>query len=385
MKSKKSKIYEEILQEYKRTHPGISNRKLNEITDAIKKNIDIDVYMSLSEYDSEHEITNKRAEYIDIMLKHYRRKIGENSKDYKSRVESERESLLKSHDIDTSAKRKHFTFKSFGKDIGFGKIKVSNKKATTKKIQNMKKIALKSPKEFVNNILSKFKPSRSKIRLTTPKGFFNKLKEKKEKNPEKFKKYRLRALIAAGIISLALGGAAINYNLTKDNGTSTTYSTEYETEHDNTQAELENELDSELETESEEVTQEIQEQEETSTQEEEQEKDETEESYSIDTLTHSLILNSNIGFNTEFKMSEGLYYETPEETGNYGSYSSFNGSNLKLTYIDAFYEDGRFVNYPADCGLSIREIIEQNPGAKISYHVETTDGKILRMEPIYFK
>ena len=31
MKSKKSKIYEEILQEYKRTHPGISNRKLNEI------------------------------------------------------------------------------------------------------------------------------------------------------------------------------------------------------------------------------------------------------------------------------------------------------------------------------------------------------------------
>lgn len=378
MKSKKSAIYEEILQEYKKTHPGISNRKLNEITEAIKKNIDIDVYMDLSQYDNEHEITNKRAEYVDIMLKHYRRKIGENTKAYKSRVKSEKESLLKSHDIDISAKRKHLTFKSFGKDIGFGKIKVSNKRATTKNINNMKKIALKSPKEFVSNILNKFKPSKSKIRLTAPKGFFHKLKEKKEKNPEKFKKYRLRALIAAGIISLAIGGAAINYNLTKDNQAPTTYSTEYETENDNTQTELENEIETELETETG-----TQEQEETNTQKQEQ--TDTEETYSINTFTHSLILNSDIGFNTEFKMSDGLYYETPEGSGNYGSYSSFSGSNLKLTYIDAFYEDGRFVNYSANCGLSIREIIERNPGAKISYHVETTDGRILRLEPIYFK
>ena len=79
-------------------------------------------------------------------------------------------------------------------------------------------------------------------------------------------------------------------------------------------------------------------------------------------------------------MSEGLFYETPEGIGNYGSYHNHDDSNLKLTYINAMYEDGSYKQYNVNDGLSIAEIISKNPGAKLSYHVETTDGNILRME-----
>ena len=49
------------------------------------------------------------------------------------------------------------------------------------------------------------------------------------------------------------------------------------------------------------------------------------------------------------------------------------------------YEDGRYVTYNSNCGLSISDIIAQNEGAQISYHVVTTSGNILRMECIYIK
>ncbi len=441
----KNKVYDEILNEYLKTHKKISRRQLEEIKSNILKNIDIDVYESLKQFDEEKGYTNKKDQYLNIMLRHYKRKIGESNKDYESRVSYEKEKLLKSYNINVDAisKRKNLKFKAFGKNAGINSIRVSNKEKATKNMKKAKEKALKSPKNFVNEILNKFKPSKIKFHISAPKGFFNKLKEKKEKNPTKFKKSRLKALITAGILSLAIGSAAIvNYNFTTNNKETTKYSTE--TEYDKTsnkesnkpkenstlipdsetlqeENKLENPLkniqepndievyfedieeennskteDSKEEDSSKKETQSKDSSTETKTEnkKESTKKTETEKSdnnsnknssktvkkVSIESVINSILTNSPIGFNTEFKMSEGLFYETPEGIGNYGSYHNHDDSNLKLTYINAMYEDGSYKQYNVNDGLSIAEIISKNPGAKLSYHVETTDGNILRME-----
>ena len=199
----KNKVYDEILNEYLKTHKKISRRQLEEIKSNILKNIDIDVYESLKQFDEEKGYTNKKDQYLNIMLRHYKRKIGESNKDYESRVSYEKEKLLKSYNInvDTISKRKNLKFKAFGKNAGINSIRVSNKEKATKNMKKAKEKALKSPKNFVNEILNKFKPSKIKLHISAPKGFFNKLKIKKGKNPRKFKKARLKTLMTAGRLS----------------------------------------------------------------------------------------------------------------------------------------------------------------------------------------
>lgn len=389
--SKRSKIEEEILNEYLKKHRYVSDRHLKDIKEQIKE-IDTKYYEKLANYDAKTGITNKRAEYVNIMLKHYRKRPGESSKDYKTRVYAEKDNLLKSHNFNISSRRtKNFTFKDFGKGFEIGKIKVTNKKVVENRIKTLKKSALKSPKKFVNKIIDNLKPSKTKIHLTTPKGFFNKLKNWKEKNPTKFKKYRLRALIAAALISLSIGSVSIgNYYMNNIDQTPTQSSVEYyePEEVDPSINQENNENDSKEETQledsdSKENTEKGQE--ETIEESKQDNSEDTEKNISVSSLAHSLILDSNIDFNTEFQVPEGLYYETPEETGNYGNYMDFADSKLKLSYIDAIHEDGRYVTYDANSNLSISEIVAQNPNAKLVYHVETTDGHILRMEFIYLK
>ncbi len=391
MISKRSRIEKEILDEYLKKHRHVSDRQLKDIKEKIKR-IDTKYYEELADYDAKTGITNKRAEYVNIMLKHYRKRPGENSKDYKARVYSEKDKLLAKHKLNTTSRKvKVLTFKGFGKEHGYGKIKVPNKEAVTKKMKTIKKSVLKSPKKFVNNIVDNLKPSKSKIHFTAPKGFFNKLKNWKEKNPTKFKKYRVRALIAAALISLSIGSVSIgNYYMNNIDQTPTQSSAEYyePEEVDPSINQENNENDSKEETQlensdSKENTE--KDPEETIDESKQDNSEDTEKNISISSLAHSLILDSNIDFNTEFQIPEGLYYETPEGTGNYGNYTKFSDSKLKLTYIDAIYEDGRYVTYDANSGLSISDIIAQNPDAKLSYHVETTDGHILRMEFIYIK
>ena len=407
MGRKKSEIEEEIYRIYKRNHGKLSERHRQEIRKQIKS-IDTRFYEQLVEYDRKTGYTNKSAEYVNIMLKHYRKKMGENEKDYKARVTTAKNKLLENYGIDTNyRKTKMLSFKGFGKGLGIRKITVPNKSVVTSNMKKVRTTALKSPKKFLGKVVDNLKPSKKRIHLSTPKGFFNKLKTWKENNPTKFKKYRIRALIAAALVSLSIGASTINdyiqnleqapiehtvdYDATSEYDDIELEETEPESNEIN-EVEMETEISEEStvleETENETEGSTIQEQ----TENEEEKEVETEPTNSVNestvalsTLAHSLILDSTIDFNTEFEISDGLYYETPDETGNYGNYSKFSGQKLKLTYIDAIYEDGRYVTYNSNCGLSISDIIAQNEGAQISYHVVTTSGNILRMECIYIK
>ena len=407
MGRKKSEIEEEIYRIYKRNHGKLSERHRQEIRKQIKS-IDTRFYEQLVEYDRKTGYTNKSAEYVNIMLKHYRKKMGENEKDYKARVTTAKNKLLENYGIDTNyRKTKMLSFKGFGKGLGIRKITVPNKSVVTSNMKKVRTTALKSPKKFLGKVVDNLKPSKKRIHLSTPKGFFNKLKTWKENNPTKFKKYRIRALIAAALVSLSIGAATINdyiqnveqapiehtvdYDATSEYDDIELEETEPESNEIN-EVEMETEISEEStvleETENETESSGVQEQ----TENEEEKEVETEPTNSVNestvalsTLAHSLILDSTIDFNTEFEISDGLYYETPDETGNYGNYSKFSGQKLKLTYIDAIYEDGRYVTYNSNCGLSISDIIAQNEGAQISYHVVTTSGNILRMECIYIK
>ena len=407
MGRKKSEIEEEIYRIYKRNHGKLSERRRQEIRKQIKS-IDTRFYEQLVEYDRKTGYTNKSAEYVNIMLKHYRKKMGENEKDYKARVTTAKNKLLKNYGIDTNyRKTKMLSFKGFGKGLGIRKITVPNKSVVTSNMKKVRTTALKSPKKFLGKVVDNLKPSKKRIHLSTPKGFFNKLKTWKENNPTKFKKYRIRALIAAALVSLSIEASTINdyiqnleqapiehtvdYDATSEYDDIELEETEPESNEIN-EVEMETEISEEStvleETENETEGSTIQEQ----TENEEEKEVETEPTNSVNestvalsTLAHSLILDSTIDFNTEFEISDGLYYETPDETGNYGNYSKFSGQKLKLTYIDAIYEDGRYVTYNSNCGLSISDIIAQNEGAQISYHVVTTSGNILRMECIYIK
>ena len=407
MGRKKSEIEEEIYRIYKRNHGKLSERHRQEIRKQIKS-IDTRFYEQLVEYDRKTGYTNKSAEYVNIMLKHYRKKMGENEKDYKARVTTAKNKLLENYGIDTNyRKTKMLSFKGFGKGLGIRKITVPNKSVVTSNMKKVRTTALKSPKKFLGKVVDNLKPSKKRIHLSTPKGFFNKLKTWKENNPTKFKKYRIRALIAAALVSLSIGASTINdyiqnleqapiehtvdYDATSEYDDIELEETEPESNEIN-EVEMETEISEEStvleETENETEGSTIQEQ----TKNEEEKEVESEPTNSVNestvalsTLAHSLILDSTIDFNTEFEISDGLYYETPDETGNYGNYSKFSGQKLKLTYIDAIYEDGRYVTYNSNCGLSISDIIAQNEGAQISYHVVTTSGNILRMECIYIK
>ena len=94
-------------------------------------------------------------------------------------------------------------------------------------------------------------------------------------------------------------------------------------------------------------------------------------------LARNLICNLNLDFDTTFQISEGKFWETPEETGKYGNYTKVNNSDLKITAISLITPEGEFKTYNANSGYTLSEIVQMYPDSDISYHVVTTSGNIL--------
>lgn len=91
-------------------------------------------------------------------------------------------------------------------------------------------------------------------------------------------------------------------------------------------------------------------------------------------LQDALIDALEIDFDSQFLMS-GTYYETPEETGNYGTFN--NDDNLEISYVNVIDEDGTYSSYDEDDGNTISEIKANHPNSEISYHVVTEDDMML--------
>ena len=79
----------------------------------------------------------------------------------------------------------------------------------------------------------------------------------------------------------------------------------------------------------------------------------------------------DIGFDTEFKIPEGRYYETPEGKGKYGIYENKTG-NFRASIVDANNGSG-YQPYQKDSGKSFYEI-EQATGEIDAYCINSADG-----------
>lgn len=87
-----------------------------------------------------------------------------------------------------------------------------------------------------------------------------------------------------------------------------------------------------------------------------------------------LMVTLNVGFDTEFRMDTGKFYETPDGTGRYGNYENI-GTNIKINMVDAI-KDGNFVCYRVSSGMSLADIYA-DADQVVSAHTTTSDGSAL--------
>lgn len=87
-----------------------------------------------------------------------------------------------------------------------------------------------------------------------------------------------------------------------------------------------------------------------------------------------LMATLNIGFNNEFKMDSGRFYEAPNDTGRSGTYENID-TNIKITLVDAI-KDGKLVCYKPSSNMTLAEIYADSDEI-ISVHTQTTGGLIL--------
>ncbi len=89
----------------------------------------------------------------------------------------------------------------------------------------------------------------------------------------------------------------------------------------------------------------------------------------------------DIGFNSQISNMTGQYYETPEGTGNYGSYENINGT-IGVSLVDVI-EGGNCITYSVDDHKNLSQIKREHPNAeKFSYHMKISEtGEILGWDP----
>lgn len=101
----------------------------------------------------------------------------------------------------------------------------------------------------------------------------------------------------------------------------------------------------------------------------------TEDSEKSISLQKVLMATLDIGFDTEFIIPEGKYYEAPDGTGRFGRYETKDGT-FKIGIVDAGESKGIYDVYKADSGKSFWEI-EKESGDIFSYCIKSADGKNL--------
>lgn len=113
---------------------------------------------------------------------------------------------------------------------------------------------------------------------------------------------------------------------------------------------------------------------------EENEKDIDENEISIENsntnveMKELLMATLDIGFDTEFRMESGKFYEAPDGSGRFGRYENVD-KNVKINKVDAI-KDGKFVQYKIDSGKTFAEIFSETDEI-ISFHTIKSDGQIL--------
>lgn len=87
-------------------------------------------------------------------------------------------------------------------------------------------------------------------------------------------------------------------------------------------------------------------------------------------LQDALMKTLDLGFDTEFSMGSGRYYEASGKTGRSGGYSNIS-NKVHINYVVAV-KDGEYYKYNVNDGMSISDIKEAHSDADFfSYHVAT--------------
>lgn len=403
-------LKDEIYETYIDNHKYLTEDQKATVLERLEKNIDVQMYKALRTYDmTNYWGTNKSQTYVDTMLKNVKvKRRNHTSKEVQEKEDSIRRKALRDAGIVLSYDLNKILFnrnnpidiirliKNAIKNRRFAEIKIlgktfnpEKKKITKSKTLPSQKV-IKFKKKQKQKVPLKLKKETPVKKYTSKESLIKKFKSKV--NSEKWKSTVKKGLVTAGIIGLVgLSAFSIskigNYQATSNPPvqTETTINTESQ---DVSNKDIVPIIvsDSIQETENDSITNIIIEKddktsESTITQNMPTTDTTLEEVETISDADEKIVLHDalmetlDLGFDTQFSMGDGRYYEGPSQYGRSGSYSNIS-NKVHINYVDAI-ENGVYHQYTIQDGMSIADIKAANPNAKFSYHVITDNGIML--------
>lgn len=407
-KHEENLLKDEIYETYLGNNKYLNESQKNAVFERLEKNVDLQMYKALRTYDmSNYWGTNKSQAYVNAMLKNVKvKRRNTTSKAMQEKEDSIRRKALRNAGIVLSYNLNKILFnrnnpidnirliKSAVKNRRFAEIKFlgktfnpENKKITKHKTLPSQKV-IKFKKKQKQRVPLKLKTKAPVKKYTSKKSLIKKFKNKV--NSKNWKSTVKKGLVTAGIVGfVGLSAFSLskieNYKPTSNMPAQTETAISTSTQDLSSKDTIQDIVDDSIkivqnntitdanivkDDNKSNITQNITTND-TTLNEEETISDADEKIVLHDALMESL----DLGFDTQFSMGDGRYYEGPGQYGRSGSYSNIS-NKVQINYVDAI-ENGVYHKYTIQDGMSIADIKAANPNAEFSYHVITDNGIIL--------
>lgn len=407
-KREENLLKDEIYETYLRNNKYLNASQKEAVFERLEKNVDIQMYKALRTYDMiNYWGTDKSQAYINAMLKNVKvKRRNTTTKAMQEKEDSIRRKALRDAGIVLSYDLNKILFnknnpidnirliKNAIKNRRFAEIKFlgktfnpENKKITKPKTLSSQKV-IQFKKKQKQKVPLKLKKKAPVKKYTSKESLIQKFKNKV--NSENWKSTVKKGLVTAGIIGfVGLSAFSLskieNYkptsNIPAQTETAISTSTQELSSKDTIQDIVDDSIkivqnntitdanivkdDNKLT-----ATQNI------TTNDTTLDKVETVSDADEKIVLHDALMESlDLGFDTQFSMSDGRYYEGPGQYGRSGSYSNIS-NKVQINYVDAI-ENGVYHKYTIQDGMSIADIKAANPNAEFSYHVITDNGIML--------
>lgn len=407
-KREENLLKDEIYETYLRNNKYLNASQKEAVFERLEKNVDIQMYKALRTYDMiNYWGTDKSQAYINAMLKNVKvKRRNTTTKAMQEKEDSIRRKALRDAGIVLSYDLNKILFnknnpidnirliKNAIKNRRFAEIKFlgktfnpENKKITKPKTLSSQKV-IQFKKKQKQKVPLKLKKKAPVKKYTSKESLIQKFKNKV--NSENWKSTVKKGLVTAGIIGfVGLSAFSLskieNYkptsNIPAQTETAISTSTQELSSKDTIQDIVDDSIkivqnntitdanivkDDNKPTATQNIT----------TNDTTLDKVETVSDADEKIVLHDALMESlDLGFDTQFSMSDGRYYEGPGQYGRSGSYSNIS-NKVQINYVDAI-ENGVYHKYTIQDGMSIADIKAANPNAEFSYHVITDSGIML--------
>ena len=407
-KREENLLKDEIYETYLRNNKYLNASQKEAVFERLEKNVDIQMYKALRTYDMiNYWGTDKSQAYINAMLKNVKvKRRNTTTKAMQEKEDSIRRKALRDAGIVLSYDLNKILFnknnpidnirliKNAIKNRRFAEIKFlgktfnpENKKITKPKTLSSQKV-IQFKKKQKQKVPLKLKKKAPVKKYTSKESLIQKFKNKV--NSENWKSTVKKGLVTAGIIGfVGLSAFSLskieNYKPTSNIPAQTETAISTSTQELSSKDTIQNIVDDSIKivqnntiTDANIVkddnkptaTQNI------TTNDTTLDKVETVSDADEKIVLHDALMESlDLGFDTQFSMSDGRYYEGPGQYGRSGSYSNIS-NKVQINYVDAI-ENGVYHKYTIQDGMSIADIKAANPNAEFSYHVITDSGIML--------